>query len=216
MTQTIIYKKTKSHWDDESEWNPSSSGQGTDTHIFTIPNGNRFARYLVDVEVASAGSGCLVETGPDVGAKGEQWIKVRWWYNPFGKIRYTLSVFTGDPEVVHVQYGESSWAGKAMSALKQGLDLDLSGRGAVAMKLFSRILRMSGKPMSRNFYTEPELSKTSATRDVALALIASIRYGVMGGLILLALDNGYIVTAKFDPHGMLPFDDELTIEMRKS
>ena len=88
MAQKILYQKTRSHWDDEVDWNPAKSGQGKDTHVFTIPNEEKFARYSIGLEVASAGSGCIVEVAPDFGATGDQFVRVRWWYNPFGKIRY--------------------------------------------------------------------------------------------------------------------------------
>ncbi len=215
MPQTLIYEKTKSHWDDEGDWNPANSGQGKDTHAFSIPRDSRFARYSVDMEVASAGSGCIIESFPEAGAKGDQFIRVRWWYNPFGKIRYKLSVYAGDPEVVQIYHGENNWGGKTLTTIEQQQDLNLAGRGPIARKLFSRMMRMSGKPMARNFYSDPELASIGVSRDIALALVASIKYGAIGGIILFALDSGYKVKGTFDPHGILPFDDELTIEMRK-
>jgi hypothetical protein len=215
MAQTIIYRKTRSHWDDEGDWNPANSGQGKDTHAFTIPMGEKFARYSMDIEVASAGSGCIVEYWPDGGAMGDQFIRVRWWYNPFGKIRYALTVFTGAPETVLIYHGENNWGGKTLDTLRLEQDIDLSGRGPIAKKLFSRIMRMSGKAVSHTSYSQPELATIAVSRDVALGLIASIKYGAVGGILLLALDSGYEVHARFDPHGMLPFDDELTIAMRK-
>jgi hypothetical protein len=215
MAQTIIYQETKSHWDDESDWNPANSGQGKDRHVFTIPMDDRFVRYSLDIEVASAGSGCIVESWPDTGAIGDQFIRVRWWYNPFGKIRYALTVFTGAPETVLIYHGENNWSGKTIDTVRLEQDIDLSGRGPIAKKLFSRIMRMSGKAVSRTLYSEPESATIQVSRDSALGLIASIKYGAMGGILLLALDSGYEVHARFDRHGMLPFDDVLTIEMRK-
>lgn len=215
MAETLIFTGTKSHWDSEEEWNPAGSGQGKDTLSFTIPEGSRFARYSVEMEVASAGSGCIVESAPEQGDAGPQFIRVRWWYNPFGKIRYTVSVYAGDPETVVVYHGENNWTGKTLNAIEQGLSLNLSGRGPIAKKLFSRMMRMSGKPMPYTFYSEPELASVTVSTDISLGLVASVKYGAVGGILLFALCSGYHAGAKFNPHGMLPFDDELTIEMRK-
>jgi hypothetical protein len=165
--------------------------------------------------VASAGSGCLVETAPDTGDTGEQFMRVRWWYNPFGKIRYTLTVYTGDTEIVSLYHGENNWAGKTLYTVRQGLDLHLTGRGPIAKKLFSRLMRMSGKEMPHTFYAEPRPATIPVLRDVALGLIATVKYGAIGGILLYAIDSGYEVRGKFDPHGVLPFDDELIIDMKK-
>jgi len=215
MAQKIVYQKTKSHWDDEGDWNPANSGQGKDTHIFTIPQGEKFARFSVDLEVASAGSGCIVESAPDTGDTGEQFMRVRWWYNPFGKIRYVLTAYTGEPETVSIYHGENNWAGKALYTVRQGLNIHLSGRGPIAKKLFSRLMRMSGKEMPHTFYAEPQAATIPVARDVALGLVATVKYGAIGGILLYAVDSGYEVRGKFDPHGVLPFDDELIIEMKK-
>ena len=55
----------------------------------------------------------------------------------------------------------------------------------------------------------------AATQDTALGLIATVKYGAMGGMILYALDKGYEVLGQFDAGGALPFDDELTMSFEK-
>jgi hypothetical protein len=218
MPQTLIFNQTKSHWYDwydEGEWEFASSDQGTDTFVFTIPEGSRFARYSVDLKVASAGSGCIVEYQPDPGDRGRQIVRTRWWYNPFGKIRYTISVYAGDPEIVPIYHGENNWTGKVVNTIQQEQDIDLSERGRIAKKLFSRMMRMSGKPIPHHFYSKPERASLSVSSDITLGLIASEKYGAIGGILLFALNSGYSVSAKFHPHGVFPFRNELVIEMRK-
>ena len=215
MAQEMIYSEARNHWDDESSWIPGVSGNGVDTHTFTLPAGMKFARYSIDIDVASLASYYKVESAPKAGGAGEQQIRVRWWYNPFGKIRYTLNVYAGESETVTVWYGENNWAGKALNTLEQDLNLRMPGRGSVARKLFSRMMRMANKDLERNFITHPKSGSVAATQDTALGLIATVKYGAMGGMILYALDKGYEVLGQFDAGGALPFDDELTMSFEK-
>ena len=53
MPQTKIYSKTKSHWDNDNDWNPAESGQGVDIHSFNLPDGEKYVRYSVDVHTAT-------------------------------------------------------------------------------------------------------------------------------------------------------------------
>jgi len=215
MAQELIYTNTKSHWDNDLDWNPGESGKGVDTHAFTLPEGMKFARYLIDVEVASLASGYNVESAPKAGATGEQRIQVRWWYNPFGKIRYTIHVYGGEPEAVTVWHGENNWVGKALNTLQQEQELKISGRGGVARKLFGRLMRMAGKDLERTFYSQPKSDSVAVKQNTALGLIATVKYGAIGGAILFALDKGYEVTGHFDAGGSLPFDDQLTISFSR-
>ncbi len=216
MAQTLVYQKTKSHYDEGTEWIPSKAGKGIDTHTFAVPEGGRFARYSIDVEIASVGSGCTVEYATDTGTTGEQIIRIRWWYNPLGKIKYILSAYAGDPEVVEVLYGENNWAGKAVAYIRQHQDLKVRGRGTVSKKLFSRMMSIMGKSMSSNSHPGPEVVMDSVPRLVPLSLLASMKYAAIGGIILFALNEGYTVRSHFDPKGAFPFDDELTIEMTRN
>ena len=214
MIQEVVYKTTKSHWD-ESGWNPAKPGHGTDTHSFTMPGGMKFARYSIDVEVASLASGINPESAPKPGATGEQVIRVKWWYNPFGKVRYTISAYAGDPETVVIRHGENNWAGKALIAMELGHTINLFGHGPVAKKLFLRMKRMSDRPVESDTHSQLEPDRIGVNRSIALGLVATVKYGVIGGILLAALGDGYDISAAFDPHGALPFDDELTIGMAK-
>jgi len=167
MSQELIYTETRSHWDDDLDWNPGESGKGIDTHTFTLSKGMKFARYLIDVDVASLASGYNVESSPKAGATGEQQIRVRWWYNPFGKIRYTLQAYGGEPEVVTVWHGENNWVGKALNTLQQDQDFQISGRGSVARKLFGRMVRIAGNDLEHNFFAQPKSGSVIADEVVA-------------------------------------------------
>jgi len=175
----------------------------------------KFARYLIDVDVASLASGYNVESSPKAGATGEQKIQVRWWYNPFGKIRYILHVYGGESEVVTVWHGENNWVGKALNTLQQGQDLQMPGRGSVAKKLFGRMMRIAGNELEHNFFAQPKSGSVMADEVVALGLMTTVKYGAIGGTILFALDKGYKVTGHFDAGGALPFDDQLTLSFEK-
>ena len=215
MAQELIYTMTKSHWDNNLDWNPAESGKGVDTHIVSLPEGTKFARYSIDVEVASLASGCNVESAPEAGATGEPRILVRWWYNPFGKISYTLHVYAGAPEPVTILYGENNWVGKALDTLRQEQEVKIAGRGHVARKLFGRMMRMAGRDLERTFYAQPKSDSVTVNQDVAFGLMATIKYGAIGGTILFGLNKGYEVTGEFDAGGPLHFDDQLTISFRK-
>jgi len=197
------------------DWNPRKSGKGIDTHVFTLSKGMKYARYLIGVEVASLASGYNVESTPKARATGERQIRVRWWYNPFGKIRYTLNVYGGEPEVVTLRHGENNWVGKARNTLQQEQDLKISGQGGVAKRLFGRMMRMAGKDLENTYFAQPKSGSVRAGEEVALGLMATIKYGAIGGTILFALDHGYKVTGHFEAGSALPFDDQLTISFEK-
>ena len=103
-----------------------------------------------------------------------------------------------------IYHGENNWAGKTLYTVRQEQDIYLGGRGPIAKKLFSRLMRMSGKEMPHTFYVEPRSATIPVLRDVALGLIATVKYGAIGGILLFAIDSGYDVRARFDPHGALP------------
>jgi hypothetical protein len=216
MAQEVIYTKTRSHWSEDANWNPASSGHGIDSHVFAVPDGRPFARYSIDVEVASLASGYVVESAPKTGATGEQQIKIRWWFTPFGKIRYTLSAYAGEPEMVTIWHGENNWVGKSIATLRQEQNLTISGRGSVARRLFGRMNRITGNPMSYNFYSKPQAGQVEVTLQMALHFISTIKYGSIGGIIIMAMKEGYEVSANFDPCGPLPFDDLLTITLTRA
>jgi hypothetical protein len=214
MAQEIIYTQTKSHWD-SANWNSVGSGEGFDSHIFTVPEGMKFARYSLDVDIASMASSMTAADAPKIGATGEQSISIRWWYNSFGKIKYTVTVYAGDPEPVPIWHNENNWAGKSMSAIKQGLDIDLMGRGPSAKKLFARLKRFSGNPFEYRFDSPGKLEPVNITPEIPLGLIATLKYGTVGAIMLHALHQGYTVTGKFSAGGALPFDDVIKMEIRK-
>ena len=215
MAQELIYSGIKSHYDKEADWNPAKSAAGMDTHLFTVPGNSRYARFSVDVEVASLASGYSVESAPEAGATGEQMIRVRWWYNSFGKIRYVLKVFAGEPETVTIWHGDNNWTANAIHSLQQGLDLTVAGRGRVAKKLFSRIRRMSPDTTEFHFNKAKGIHRTSVVENTALFLISTIKYGAIGGIILHALSRGYSISAEFNAGGPFPFDDLLKIDMTR-
>jgi hypothetical protein len=214
MAQQVIYTQTKSHWD-VGNLSSVNSGEGFDSHVFTIPEGMKFARYSLEVDVASLASSMTVVGAPKVGATGEQTIQVRWWYNSFGKIRYTITVYGGEPEPVAIWHGENNWAGKALSAIKQDLDIDLMGRGPIAKRLFARMKRFSGNPFEYRLDSAGKQDPVTITAEIPLGLIATIKYGTIGAIMLHALNQGYTVKGSFNAGSALPFDDALDIEMRK-
>jgi hypothetical protein len=114
-----------------------------------------------------------------------------------------------------VWHGENNWVGKALNALQQGQDLQMPGRGSVAKKLFGRMMRIAGRDLEHNFFAQPKPGSVRANEDIALGLMAAIKYGAIGGTILFALGKGYQVTGQFDAGGALPFDNQLTISFEK-
>lgn len=216
MAQDKIYTRTKSHWDNDQDWNPAESGQGVDTHNFTVPDGKKYVRYSVNVLTATMFSGYLIEAAPRVGATGSQKVTVKWWYNPFGKIRYTLNVLAGDVEVIKIYFGENNWVGKAQNAIQQGQNFQIIVRGPDAKELFGQITRVSGRPMASNFFVEPVSDTVAITLIIVLGLMSMGAFATIAAILLYSIHEGYNAKASHKVHGPLPFDDELIIELTKA
>lgn len=77
------------------------------------------------------------------------------------------------------------------------------------------MMRMAGKDLERTFYTQPKPDSVTVKQDTAPGLMATVKYGAIGGTILFALDKGYEVTGHFEAGGPLPFDDQLTISFAR-
>lgn len=215
MTQNRIYVSTKSHWDNDEDWNPAESGQGVDTHAFTVPNTQKFARYSVDVHTNTMASGYIVESAPKTGSTGSQRIKIKWWYFPFGKISYTLNVFSGNVEVVKIVYGENNWIGKAQNAIQQDQNFQIIVRGPQAKELYQQIKRLSGQPMDVRPLVEPVSNTVLITAIIVLGLISIAAFATIAAILMYAISEGYNARANHKTQGPLPFDDELTIEVER-
>jgi hypothetical protein len=216
MAQKKIYSNTKSHWDNDKDWNPAESGQGTDTHDFTVPDGQKYVRYSVDVQTNTILSGYSIESAPKAGSTGRQKIKVKWWYNPFGKIRYTLEVFAGDAEIIKITFLENNWIGKAQDAIQQGQNFQIILRGPQAKELFGEITRLSGHPMGINFFIEPVSDSVAITLIIVLGLMSIAAFATIAAILIYAIHEDYNAKASHNVHGPLPFDDELIIEVNKN
>lgn len=219
MSEKRIYTKAISHYDNDKDWNPGESGRGTDVHTFTVPRGEKYTRYSVDVITATLMSGYEISSKPKPGAKGKQTVKVKWWYNPFGKIRYRLNVYAGNSKPLVIYFGENNWENKVKDAINQGLKFTICLRGPKAKDL-AGLLNI---PLPREIMDDPNSdTDTVRSRDAGtvtlgvtalLAVVAIAAFATIGGVLIYAINNGYEARARHRLNGPLPFDDELLIEV---
>jgi len=67
--------------------------KGDDYFEFNIPEGYQYHKTVYKELDSTMNSHARVEQKPSVGQTGRGLIKVHWWYNAFGKIRYNIQAF---------------------------------------------------------------------------------------------------------------------------
>lgn len=178
-----------------------------DTHNFTVPVGQKYVRYAVNVDKATNFSGYSIKSAPSVGDTGSQRVLVKWWYNPFGKIRYTLDVYSGDVEIITICFGENNWVGKAQNAIQENQNFKIVMRGPQEKELSENINAVSG-------VVEP-VSTTVITLAIVLGFMSIAAFATMAAVLIYAIHEGYNAKATHKVNGPNPLDDELTIEVTK-
>ncbi|MEB4591935.1 hypothetical protein VSS37_13160 [Candidatus Thiothrix sp. Deng01] len=231
MAQQLIYKKTKSHSDGDDDWIPDSA-QGTDKHKFTIPADTKYVRYAISASENLGGY--EVKSSPKRGATGDQNVNVKWWFLPFGNIKYTLRVYTGNVEIIPIEVGSNNWIGQALDAIKQGDNFKLILGGHDARNLFSTIKRlandrfipladastveaddMPGAESSPAAPIEPMVEPITITIAIVLAIISIAAFATIAAIFIEAIHNGYNANAKHKA-GATPLSDELEISVVKA
>ncbi len=145
MTEKKFYTKTKSHWDNDNDWNPEA-GNGTDTISVNVPN--QFTRYRVELLTPAGVSGYQVKSAPRKGSTGKQRFRIKWYYAPFGKVSYRLRAYSGKPKRVEIVVGGHNWLNEIEDAIEQGLEARLVVRGIQARNLYRQILMAAPNDLS--------------------------------------------------------------------
>ncbi len=83
-----ILDKTKSHYTGFI-----IGKKGDDYFEFNIPEGYQYHKTVYKELDSTMNSHARVEKKPSVGQTGRGLIKVHWWYNAFGKIRYNIKAY---------------------------------------------------------------------------------------------------------------------------
>lgn len=85
MDRTIL-DDSKSHYTS----GPFGS-KGDDSFDFNIPSGYQYKGEILTILEAHSGGGARIDQKPSVDQTGSGRIRVHWWYNGFGKIRYNIN-----------------------------------------------------------------------------------------------------------------------------
>jgi len=218
MPEQQIYSNTRSHWDNDGDPNPAEAGSGHDEHVFTIPSGEKFSRYELQINANTAFSSASVVQAPSADATGQQKIKVKWAFNPFGKIAYTLKVFSGAAvEPVEIHFGTPNAPQQAFDLIQQKkpLRLVVSGPDALALTdVFRKARNLGPLTPAQNSY-----SAAIGTGEVMLAavicatIVAVVTLLVIVTICVVAIHYNYKVAIDYSRNGPLPFDDRLTIRL---
>src|SRR5262245_32320370 len=123
MPETIILNTLKTHFDNDGDLLPEFAS-GTDTFSFTVPPRMRYDRYEIrKVEGTSLFAGVNVTAHPSANATGQQTLKVKWQYEPLGKIRYAIKVFAEavdtSPQPLRINLLSSDCVERATEAINQ-------------------------------------------------------------------------------------------------
>lgn len=187
---TVIYTKTKSHSDDDGDWVPEMAS-GTDTHNFSIPDGEQYVGYSINVKSQTLLSSYTVRSQPKIGSSGNQKIKIDWFYPVFGKIAYEIKVKSKEPDgtalVMYIKYGENGWERQVIDAIDQGVGIKILFNGAVAEQL-SNIIKTQQNVSANSSYAIDPLT--------ASVLLGVIVFGVLGGVLIYAIHKNYSADAK--------------------
>jgi len=88
MISKKILDKTKSHYTGFIV-----GKKGDDFFEFNIPDGYQYQKTVYKELESTMRSHARVDQKPNVGQTGRGLIKVHWWYNAFGKIRYNIKAY---------------------------------------------------------------------------------------------------------------------------
>ena len=217
--ETRFYSKTKSHWDNDNDWNPEA-GSGTDVISVNVPN--EFTRYRIELLTPPGVSGYEVVDAPRKGSTGRQKFRIKWYYAPFGKVSYRLRAYSGKPKPVEIVIGAHNWLHEVKDAIEQGLEVRLVVRGIQARNLYRQILMSAPNDLSvpSDLFFERDVTPTdddgdsavsdagngaqadgpvaeAATITITLAICATLviiaGFATIAGILMMALHEGYDV-----------------------
>lgn len=183
---------------DESRRHPDNGGVlpggGEDEFEVTVPEGERFAGYDVEVTATTPGAGYEVRA-PAMGETGRRTVVVKWWHLPFGRIDYRVKAWSsadGLAPPVQIDVDAPGWEGSLRDAVAQNRGTALVVHGWKAEALAAAVNREASGDLGPH-QQEP----ISATVILTLGIIVGACFVI--GLITLAviahqaMEKGYTV-----------------------
>jgi len=198
----LIYNKTRSHGKNTN----ALSGAGVDTIKIKIPSGQKFTRLTLTMSSSHVGVATFnVISVPSLNATGNQEIKIMWTYGPFSKCSYKLKVYSDAVNAVGVKptvlFGAQDWFNLAIGYIKQRKPFTLRVQGPDAEKLFSAINPIRTSLISRNIAINEVI--VAMTVAICITVIAVSGLGVLGAVLLYAVNQGCTTKASYDFNGNL-------------
>ena len=199
----LIYNKTKSHGNNTNHL----SGAGVDKIKIKIPSGSKFSHFVISKASGHTGVATFnVVKSPKVNATGDQEIQVMWTYGPFSKCKYSLKVYSlkdiDDQVKPIVVFGDSNWYNLSMGYLKQKKPFILRVQGPDASKLFSVVNPIQTMLVARNIVINEAV--VTITVAICVAIVALAGLGVLGAVLLYAINQGCTTNAVYDTNASLP------------
>ena len=216
--ETRFFSKTKSHWDNDNDWNPEA-GSGTDTISVNVPD--PFTRYSIELLTPPGVSGYEVLSAPTQGSSGTQKFRIKWYYAPFGKVSYRLRAYNGKRQPVEIVVDAHNWLNEVKDAIEQGLEIRLVVRGTQARDLYRQILMLAPNDLavpSDLFFerdaamadggqtpasdsengaqpTGPafEAATIAITLGICADLVIIAGFATIAGILMMAIHHGYSV-----------------------
>ena len=221
--ETRFYSKTKSHWDNDNDWNPEA-GSGTDIITVNVPD--QFTRYRVELLTPPGVSGYKVLSAPPRGSSGRQKFRIKWHFAPFGKVSYRLRAYSGKREPVKIVVDTHNWLHEVRDAIEQDLEVRLVVRGIQARNLYRQILMLSpndlaapsdlfferdevraedGQPPASDLENgvqadgpAAEAATIAITLGICAALVIIAGFATVAGILMMAIHHGYSIdTSQF-------------------
>lgn len=214
-----FFSKTKSHWDNDNDWNPEA-GSGIDTISTNVPD--QFTRYSVELLTPPGVSGYEVLSAPTRGSSGNQKFRIKWYYAPFGKVSYRLHAYSGKRQRIEIVVDAHNWLNEVKDAIEQGLEIRLVVRGIQARDLYRQILMLAPNDLAvpSDLFFERDAAitdggKTPAsdsengdqlkgpaseaatiiaiTLGICAALVIIAGFATIAGILMMAIHHGYSV-----------------------
>lgn len=202
MSEKQITPSEKRSHASSNDWNLLPGG-GTDTISFTVPSGERFTRYSIDLLTPSLTSGYEVVSAPKRGATGQQKMRIKYHYAPFNKVSYRVRLYYGKPGPVEIAVDSTDWLNRVKDAIAQKLEVRLAVHGAQARELYRQLLLLAPHDVivPADLFYEPDESDNEPDNDVAIdqpqdgqqpiatlsePVAVTITLGVLGALVIIA------------------------------
>ena len=117
---------------------------------------------------------------------------------------------------VKIVVGAPNWVQSAMNAIDKKKSIKLVVNGPQAYTAWQALLRFRSGKGGAVTAVDPVVTPTVViTATIVVGVIAVVGLGVLATVLMYAISKGYCPIAKHKTSGPMPFDDELTIDVRR-